>query len=729
MSLREKIAGWLTREAPAAHEKSATVFGPNEMWMRGASLDGYVPSADPSAMEKSAIVYACVSKQARDVSRCPLIVLRKKDDPKSIVPPSDPLAKLLSSPMPWMSQTQWLEYIVTMFRIRGEAFIVPDDARRPSELSPIYDPRYWRERVDARGNLVGWAFHAGSIGFAVPNPNLIMQVRSTSLSKPHRGLSPLQAAAEPYLIQVYGDSLSRDQVRRGGERASIYKTADDPSDTQYEQMLARVMARKSNSGEVGRDLILTGGMDMLDPKLMAPDLDVVAMQEMAAEKICYAFGMSMALIGRDSAANYVDTFKRRQAIYWQETLVPIVRALEGAFDTYFTDGPMRTGLFVRFDLTHVEALQQEMGATLDNAAKLKALGVPLSVVDAVLSLNLPLADIPGADEAWVPSGQSPVQALLNDWNTPPEPIPPALAAANAKPEDDEQDPEKAAAAPGQVNAGQPNPPQGGRSLVTKASIMKRASDARAQIQRSRRQLALERGCAKTWRLEVGAIKKAALKKTIAIAQPGLTASNVRDALSAALASLRQKAREELPAAMEPYHVKSAALGVFSLQYLLGKVDLDDCDLYLKAPVLSEASRAVVAQRKNLVAQMSDDLFARVMDRVAEAVDTGAEVSEITAFVADEFNASVNRSVTIGRTEVGSAYNASRFTEMGEQGFGKHEWLASVDELARESHAESNGEVRSIGESFPCGLSYPMEPGGDPGNVINCRCETIPVVEG
>lgn len=725
MSLREKIAGWLVREAPAAHEKSATTFGPNEMWMRGASLDGFVPSADPSALEKSAIVYACVSKQARDVSRCPLIVLRKKDDPESIVQPSDPLAKLLAAPMPWMSQTQWLEYIVSMFRVRGEAFIVPDDARRPSELSPIYDPRYWRERVDARGNLVGWSFHAGSIGFSVPNPNLIMQVRSTNLSSPHRGLSPLQAAAEPYLIQVYGDSLSRDQVRRGGERASIYKTADDPDDTQYEQMLARVRARKSTSGELGRDLILTGGMEMLDPKLMAPDLNVVAMQEMAAEKICYAFGMSMGLIGRDSAANYVDTFKRRQAIYWQETLIPIVRALEDAFDTYFTDGPMRTGLFVRFDLTHVEALQQEMGATLDNAAKLRGMGVPLSVVDSVLSLNLPLESIPGADEAWVPSGMAPVEALLNDWASPAEPIAPA-----AKPEEDpESDTGKAAPAPGQVKAGQPNPPPGSRPSVTRAEIVKRASDARAQIQRSRRQLALERGCAKTWRLAAGDVKKDAVAIVRRLAAvPGATAATIQRDLPLTMKDVRIKARKDLPAAVGPYHVRAAALGVFSLQYLLGKVDLDDCDLYLKAPVLSEAARKVVRDRENMVAQMSDDLFDRVMERVAVAVDAGAQASEVAAFVADEFNASVNRSVTIGRTEVGSAYNASRFTEMGEQGFAKHEWVASVDERSRESHAASDGEVRAIGETFPCGLEYPMAPGGDPGNVINCRCETIPAVE-
>jgi SPP1 gp7 family putative phage head morphogenesis protein len=436
--------------------------------------------------------------------------------------------------------------------------------------------------------------------------------------------------------------------------------------------------------------------------------------------------MSMAMIGRDSAANYVDTFKRRQAIYWQETLVPIVRALEDAFDTYFTDGPMRTGLFVRFDLTHVEALQQEMGATLDNAAKLRALGVPLSVVDSVLSLNLPLADIPGADEAWVPSGQSPVQALLNDWNTPAEPVPAALA----KPEDDpESDTGKAAAAPGQVKAGQPNPPRSGRPSVTRAEIMKRASDARAQIQRSRRQLALERGCAKTWRLAAGDVKKDAVAIVRRLAAvPGATVATVQRDLPPAMRDVRAKARKDLPAAVAPYHVKAAALGVFSLQYLLGKVEIDDCDLYLKAPVLSEAARKVVRDRENLVAQMSDDLFDRMMLRVAVAVVEGAEASEVSAFVADEFNASVNRSVTIARTEVGSAYNASRFTEMGEQGFAKHEWLSSVDELTRESHAESNGEVRAIGEVFPCGLSYPMEPGGDPGNVINCRCETIPAVE-
>ena len=66
--------------------------------------------------------------------------------------------------------------------------------------------------------------------------------------------------------------------------------------------------------------------------------------------------------------------------------------------------------------------------------------------------------------------------------------------------------------------------------------------------------------------------------------------------------------------------------------------------------------------------------------------------------------------------------------MAEQQFTKHEWVTSIDESTRESHADQDAQVVRIGSRFDNGLSYPQETGAPAEDVINCRCETIPVVE-
>ena len=71
--------------------------------------------------------------------------------------------------------------------------------------------------------------------------------------------------------------------------------------------------------------------------------------------------------------------------------------------------------------------------------------------------------------------------------------------------------------------------------------------------------------------------------------------------------------------------------------------------------------------------------------------------------------------------------------MGAQGFEKHEWMTAIDEMTRDGnnsdfdHKSCDGQVVAIGKRFSSGLKYPQEDGGAAGNVINCRCETIPAI--
>lgn len=85
-----------------------------------------------------------------------------------------------------------------------------------------------------------------------------------------------------------------------------------------------------------------------------------------------------------------------------------------------------------------------------------------------------------------------------------------------------------------------------------------------------------------------------------------------------------------------------------------------------------------------------------------------------------------------RTAMTGAENAGRMDcyedakQMGIQM--KKQWVATLDDRTRESHADIDGEVVEVDERFSNGLMYPADPDGDPAEVYNCRCTMIAIVE-
>ena len=79
-----------------------------------------------------------------------------------------------------------------------------------------------------------------------------------------------------------------------------------------------------------------------------------------------------------------------------------------------------------------------------------------------------------------------------------------------------------------------------------------------------------------------------------------------------------------------------------------------------------------------------------------------------------------RSSNLGSTEIYKGWGA----------WGS-EWLATMDDRVRDTHAEANGQIRPFGAPFEVGgekLLYPGDPNGSAGNVCSCRCTTVPILE-
>lgn len=692
--------GQRTKIALAAlRGKSARTYDLTSLWLHG-ELDMEDVNADPlvlSAFESCAIAYACIRRMYQDAAGVPIVYLREPDNYEEEVGPDDPVRRLLERPNRAMTRRRLIAWTVMMRSLRGECFWTFDNPHRPSEVYPWFDPRGFKELTD-RDGLYGWEFRRGNTEFTRAARE-VLWTGEENPANPYRGLSPLQAAGRALAIDQYGDNLTASTLRKGGERGMVLHTDRDLTDEQAEQLRAKIARRRAGEGTVSKDLILSHGLDVLDPKFTREDLDILALQNGAKDKICHVYGMAPVIIGDDDAAQFKSAPEAFKA-YWNQTLVPLLHSLEDSFDRFFVhDHGLRT--FVRFDLSTVAALQEDEQKRARTAKIYADMGIPLSAINGKLGLGFDDGDLAVAE-------------ALN-----------ALAAM-AGPELGGEAPE----ADKRYRATSPR--------LTNEVIRARHHDARFKTARTRRRASLERRAWDGLRSVAGDYQKRSLDAIrSALEARGMTDEAARQA-AREMSDMAGGFGADLAKAMEGVHRESAQLGVASIQELVDGKHLAWHDR-VKAISFSPEVELIMRRRTSYIRQqlapaLIDTMNDLVHTVVREAGEAGESVGWVVGKIREAWGAwSRRHATTIARTEVGTMYNTARYEEMQGQQFEWHEWVTSLDEMTRDGtdseydHYGADGEKRRVGDEFSTQLLHPQMDGGDPGNVINCRCETIPYV--
>jgi HK97 family phage portal protein len=130
------------------------------------------------------------------------------------------------------------------------------------------------------------------------------------------------------------------------------------------------------------------------------------------------------------------------------------------------------------------------------------------------------------------------------------------------------------------------------------------------------------------------------------------------------------------------------------------------------------------EKANQIVSVNETTADRIMATIREML--GAKPEEIAGEIKDLYNLRDAQAKLIGRQEVGSSLNGGRYLQLVEVGVDRHGWLSSRDARVREDHKAEDGNVVAVGQPFPVThLAFPQDPNGDPSQVINCRCITLP----
>lgn len=146
-----------------------------------------------------------------------------------------------------------------------------------------------------------------------------------------------------------------------------------------------------------------------------------------------------------------------------------------------------------------------------------------------------------------------------------------------------------------------------------------------------------------------------------------------------------------------------------------------------------AAQQFLLDCENKIKGINQTTNERLRGSLMRGVDAGESIDQLTERVNGVFDNAIGfRAETIARTETVKSFNFARHDGFKQSGVvEQEEWLATMDNRVRDTHAGASGQVKSINGTFNIGgaqLEYPGDPSGPAAEIINCRCSLLPVID-
>jgi SPP1 gp7 family putative phage head morphogenesis protein len=456
-------------------------------------------------------------------------------------------------------------------------------------------------------------------------------------------------------------------------------------------------------------------------------MEFSTLRDWTRQTILTVFGVTKTVLGISDDVNRANA-KEALRVFWEITVLPIVMFLEDEIGHKMlrrAEG-MGSDYRVKFDISGVSVLKEDVDSKVDRVLKLATEG-GLSLRDAAVvaewhTLAELAGKIEGLDERWIKSDRLPHGIAVN----PPAPgggaaapvaadASPAITKdADAEPATEEPTPEEIAAEAAEVER---------RSAAVWKSHDEFLKTHEAKVSKAAHKILKNYVLAVRIKLRTIGKKNAGAPVVKYVASD----AEVKRALSmneaewakAMAAEVMPKIEATLMAAAKELHVAVSGEGA-----VLAVTDPAIVSfMAAKEVTLAEGSMTTLAKdvQKRIVSVLAGATDATSMaDAIREVLE---KLEKDMKIMVDQMGA---RAEMIARTEVNSATSFARTEQMAEDGIEKHTWISSRDGAVRPSHSQLDQTTRTVGKEFGYGLKFPGDGNAAAGEIINCRCTTIPI---
>jgi HK97 family phage portal protein len=219
------------------------------------------------------------------------------------------------------------------------------------------------------------------------------------------GISPMMATGRAIDTDKQAGIWQKSSLTNRGVSDYAVVLDKDTTKTQFDAIKALHTA--SNAGNENARKVLFTSRDVKTLNMTAVELDFSNSRQKVWEEICAGFGVPPAMVGLYENATLANIETARK-IFWRDTIIPLLDKITSQLNAQLATEFGEEWL-IEYDDSNIDALKEGLESRLNNAQKLFAMGVPLSVLNTIFELNIP--EDASYEAAYIQSGYMPVSML------------------------------------------------------------------------------------------------------------------------------------------------------------------------------------------------------------------------------------------------------------------------------------------------------------------------------
>jgi HK97 family phage portal protein len=707
---------------------------------------------------KVVAVYACVKRKAQTLAMMPLRVSTADDQ----VVENGPLVELLERPAAGLTLRLAVMAISAFLDLFGKVYIVKQIAGgriigwRP--VSPL-------EIAEQRGvnGVIGYTYAPiGRVGAA--QELTIEQVHV--ITDPDYGTGDLEHALSPRhaaglaISQHYQADVANDQSLRHGAGGGLgLKTERNLTEPQRDELESTLEDRFSGPSNRHRWMLLEGGLTVEKLFSTFAEMEFTELKYYSREDICVAFGMSSqaaGYTGREAMGSGLSTEKADE-IAWTSTHLPraewiaaelmlaILPAFAGDASLSLRDAARRemarrervqrhryeckakAGVhgyqyYFWFDASSISVVQRATLELAKQAAQWVSLGVPLNGV--IRAFDLPFDEPEWGDTWFKPMGLVDVREDSMPWSDDP------TGGEPADPAPGDQEGQRGGGTGRQAGKGAKPADRRQRAGV---EVRQPSDESLARIWGAWRTswAGLERSCRSKVRAHFYELRQGVLDRLAKLPAEGLRSiepERRRDIIATILFDL-QEANGLLVAKVRPLFRESYRLGGEQAMQEAAEARGGKSDPF---NISDPGTLAKLREREVKITETNVTLRRQIAKTLADGMQAGESMAQLTDRVKDTFNFASNRARVIARTEIGAAVEEARHEGRRQAGVPMKSWLWSRKETGRPGHMET--EFQTMQAPLPNDQEFTLAQTGnrcqhprgtgEAEDDINCACTTL-----
>ncbi len=376
------------RAVATDYDRLHEAHGAGGDWAKPAYGDYYAVSVS---------VYSAIKLRADAMARAPLVVLRPSPDTtpginpgagsaRVPVGPDHPAQRLLDRVNQWHTRGDLWRATEINLCLWGSSFwaLEPDDAGRP-EIWPLRSDRM-RVLPDRRRHISGFVY-MGVNGPVAYTPAEIIWMRYFNPLEPYAGLSPLAPVRLSVDAGLDALRFNRSFFRNSAQPDVVFTTEETMTDAEVEDFYHRWEERYQGPAKAHRPAIASFIKDIKTLGFTHREMEFLQGLRWSLEEVSRTYGVPLPLLSDYQQATFAN-ITTAEKLFWRNTIVPEMRFLEEHLNSELLPRLGYSGLTAEFDLSAIEAMNEDETERVDRETRLLDRGV-LTINEVRRTRNLP----------------------------------------------------------------------------------------------------------------------------------------------------------------------------------------------------------------------------------------------------------------------------------------------------------------------------------------------------